>query len=77
LAGSIRAVLPLAFLSPDALFAGAGGIAAAIAIGGFAGQCLAIAKSRSDEGRRRGTAAGGFAGLVVMIGLILYSIGAR
>jgi hypothetical protein len=31
----------------------------------------------SEEGRRRRTVAGGPAGLIVMIGLILYTFGAR
>jgi hypothetical protein len=65
------------FLSPETLLSGAGGFAAAIAIGGFLGQGLAIVRTVSDEERRRETAVGGFAGLVTMIGLILFSIGGR
>jgi F0F1-type ATP synthase membrane subunit c/vacuolar-type H+-ATPase subunit K len=78
LAGSIRAVLPAAFLiSPESLFAGAGGIAAAIAIGAFAGQALSVIASAPERQRHRQTALAGLIGLVVMIGLILLSAGGR
>jgi hypothetical protein len=77
LAGSIQRVLPVAFLSPDGLLTGAGGFAAAIAIGAFFGQARAVLGSASDEDRRRNTAAGGLAGLMVMIGLILFSMAER
>jgi hypothetical protein len=73
LAGSIRAVLPAVLISPTNLFAGAGGIAAAIAIGGFVGQTLAIVRTVSETRRRKETAFGGFAALITVIGLILYS----
>jgi hypothetical protein len=74
LAGSIRAVLPVAFYSPTELFLGAGGFAAAIAIGAFFGQVIAVLTSDSDEGRRRRTAEAGLGGLIVLIGLILASM---
>jgi hypothetical protein len=73
LAGSIQRVLPVAFLSPNGLLTGAGGLAAAIAIGAFFGQARAVFASSTEEDRRRSTAAGGLAGLAVIIGLILYS----
>jgi membrane associated rhomboid family serine protease len=74
LAGSIQRVLPVAYLlSTQDLFSGAGGIAASIAIAGFLGQALAVARSSPDEQRRRLTAVLGVAGLGVMIGLILLS----
>jgi hypothetical protein len=77
LTGSIGEVQPTAILTPDHLFTGAGGLAAAIAIGGFLCQAWAVVKSASDSQRRRHTAIGGLAGLTVMIGLILYSISGR
>jgi hypothetical protein len=71
-------VLPVAFLlTPEDLFSGAGGIAAAIAIGAFAGQALAVVFSLPEHQRHRKTALGGLAGLLVMIGLILLSAKAR
>jgi hypothetical protein len=70
-------VLPVAFFSPTELFLGAGGFAAAIAIGAFFGQVLAVLTSGSDEGRRRRTTEGGLGGLAVLIGLILVSMSAR
>lgn len=75
MAGSIPQVLPAVLISPTNLFAAAGGIAAAIAIGGFAGQAIAIVRSVSEARRRAETAIGGFAALIVIIGLILYSKG--
>lgn len=66
-------MLPAVLISPTNLFAAAGGIAAAIAIGGFAGQAIAILRSASEAGRHRVTAIGGLAGLIAIIGLILYS----
>jgi hypothetical protein len=77
LAGSIRAVLPVAFLTPQELLSGAGGFAAAIAVGAFLGQVQAIASSASEEERRKATALGGLAGLLAIIGLILFSISWR
>jgi hypothetical protein len=74
LAGSIPRVLPVAFLiSPEALFSGAGGIAAAIAIGAFIGQVFAAAAAATDEGRREAIGTGGLIGLLAMIGLLLLS----
>jgi hypothetical protein len=70
-------VLPVAFLTPEFLFSATGGLAPAIAIGGFLGQGLAIARSASDSARRRETAMGGVGGLIVFIGLILFSAGGR
>jgi hypothetical protein len=71
-------VLPVAFLfTREDLFSGAGGLAAAIAIGAFVGQALAIARSKPEARRRRETAASGLAGLIVMIGLILLSASGR
>lgn len=73
-AGSIRAVLPVALLLTSAgLLAVTGGLAAAIAVGAFFGQVLAIAKRSSDEGRRGRTALGGVAGALILIGLLLVS----
>jgi hypothetical protein len=77
LTGSIPRVLPVAFLSPAGLLTGAGGFAAAIAIGAFLGQASAVLKSTSEDDRRRITAEGGLAGLIVMIGLILVSLSGR
>jgi hypothetical protein len=73
LAGSIRGVLPVAFISSQDLTATAGGLAAAIAIGAFIGQVFAIAVAASAEGRREAIATGGLIGLLAMIGLILFS----
>ena len=70
-------MLPVAFYSPTELFLGAGGLAAAIAIGAFFGQVAAVLAFDSDERRRRRTAEGGLGGLIVMIGLILASMGTR
>ncbi|HKZ14816.1 MAG TPA: hypothetical protein VJL81_13320 [Solirubrobacterales bacterium] len=66
-------MLPAMLISPTNLFAAAGGIAAAIAIGGFAGQAIAILRSVSEARRRAETAVGGLAALIAIIGLILYS----
>jgi hypothetical protein len=67
-------VLPAALLfSSQDLFSGSGGIAAAIAIGAFLGQAVAVASALRDERRREFIAAGGFIGLLTMIGLILLS----
>jgi hypothetical protein len=75
LAGSIGQVLPAAFLiSPDHLFAGAGGFAAAIAVGAFLGQAWAVASSMTTDERRDVIAVGGLIGLLIMIGLILLSV---
>jgi ABC-type arginine transport system permease subunit len=73
LTGSIRAVLPVAFLSVQDLTSTAGGLAAAIAIGAFIGQVFAVAAAATDEGRREAIATGGLIGLLAMIGLILLS----
>ena len=68
-------MLPVAFLfTPQDLFSAAGGLAAAIAVGAFIGQVRAIADGSSDEDRRRRTAVGGLAGVIVLIGLFLVSI---
>jgi hypothetical protein len=75
LAGSIGQVLPVAFLiSPDHLFSGAGGFAAAIAVGAFLGQVWAVASSMTTDERRDVIAMGGLIGLLTMIGLILLSV---
>jgi hypothetical protein len=75
LAGSIRKVLSAAFLiRPDHLFSGAGGFAAAIAVGAFLGQVWAVATAMTDEDRREAIAVGGLIGIVSMIGLILLSV---
>jgi hypothetical protein len=75
--GSIPRVLPVAFYSPTELFLGAGGFAAAIAIGAFFGQVISVLKSDSDERRTRRIAEVGLAGLIVITGLILVSMIAR
>jgi hypothetical protein len=67
-------VLPVAFLAPVEVFTGAGGLAAAIAVGGFFGQVISIALSVPDQERRELTAMGGCLGLLAMIGLILLSV---
>jgi hypothetical protein len=77
LTGSIHRVLSVAFLTPQELLSGAGGFAAAIAVGAFFGQIQAIASSASDEDRRKATALGGLGGLLAIIGLILFSISSR
>ena len=75
MAGSIDQVLPVAFLiSPDHLFSGAGGFAAAIAVGAFLGQVWAVASSMTTDERRDIIAVGGLIGLLTMIGLILLSV---
>jgi hypothetical protein len=75
LAGSIDEVPPAAFLiSPDHLFSGAGGFAAAIAVGAFLGQVWAVASSMTTDERRDLIAVGGLIGLLTMIGLILLSV---
>jgi len=75
LAGSIGQVLPAAFLiSPDHLFSGAGGFAAAIAVGAFLGQVRAVATSMTNNERRDVIAVGGLIGLLTMIGFILLSV---
>jgi hypothetical protein len=67
-------VLPVSFLvTREDLFSVAGGLAAAIAIGAFAGQAFSILLSLPDDSRRRRTAFGGLLGLGVMIGLVLFS----
>jgi hypothetical protein len=67
-------VLSAVFLSSrQSLFSGAGGIAAAIAIGAFIGQAIGSFFPSSEIKRRRYTAVGGLIGLVLIIGLILYS----
>ena len=71
-------MLPAAFLfTPDELLSVAGGLAAAIAIGAFFGQVSAEFGGVSEERRRRRTVKGGLAGVGVVIGLILVSIGGR
>jgi hypothetical protein len=68
-------VLPAAFLfTREDLFSGAGGLAAAIAVGAFAGQAVSILLDLPDHARHRQTAFGGLFGFVVMIGLILFSL---
>ena len=74
MAGSIHRVLPGAFLiSPDHLFSGAGGFAAAIAVGAFIGQARSGFQFATEEERRRDIAVGGFLGLALLIALILFS----
>jgi hypothetical protein len=73
LAGSIPRVLPASFLSPDTATSITGGLAAAIAVGAFIGQALAVVASATDAERREAIALGGFIGLLAMIGLILLS----
>jgi hypothetical protein len=73
LAGSIRKVLPVAFLPVSELTSLAGGLAAAIAVGAFIGQCLTAFGPGSDRKRRRDTAFGGLIGLATIIALFLFS----
>jgi len=65
-------VLPVAFLASE-LTSAVGGIAAAMAIGGFLCQSKPSSISGSAEERRRDTALGGLIGMAAMIGLILLS----
>jgi len=74
LAGSIRKVLPVAFISLGDLTSATGGLAAAIAVGAFIGQTLTAFGSGNDKRRRRDTAVGGLFGLAVMSAFILLSI---
>jgi hypothetical protein len=71
--GSIGAVLPAFVFTPENLISGAGGFAAAIAIGAFIGQAFGTVRPASDLERRRQIAIGGFIALMAMIGLILLS----
>jgi hypothetical protein len=73
LAGSIRKVLPVLLITPGDLFSGAGGFAAAIAIGAFIGQALDTLRPVSELRRRRFTAVGGFIGFLAFFGLIFLS----
>ncbi len=73
MAGSIERVLPVAFIPIQELTSVVGGVSAAIAIGGFLGQTLAVVVSMSDRPRREVIAAGGVTGLLLMIGFILLS----
>ena len=65
-------MLPVAFLASE-LTSAVGGIAAAMAIGGFLCQSKPSSISGSAEERRRDTALGGLIGMAAMIGLILLS----
>ena len=67
-------MLPAAFIPFQDLSSGAGGLAAAVAIGAFIGQVLSVAIAAPDEGRRELIAVGGLTGLLAMIGLILCSV---
>jgi hypothetical protein len=69
-------VLPVAYLTSEVI-SGAGGLAAAMALGVFAGQILPSSISGSEARRRRNTAAGGLIAIGVMIGLFLLSNSAR
>jgi hypothetical protein len=73
LAGSIQEVLPVAFIPIQELTSAVGGVAAAIAIGAFLGQTLAVVVSMDDRQRREVIAVGGVTGLLLMIGFILLS----
>jgi hypothetical protein len=67
-------VLPVAYLTTyESLFSGAGGFAAAIAVGAFIGQSLSLFRPTTDRERRRYIAIGGFLGLAALIGLFLFS----
>ena len=74
MAGSIGEVLPALFLfTREEVLSVTGGIAAAIAVGAFGGQAMAVLLSWPDHDRRRQTAVGGLIGLLAIIGLILLS----
>jgi hypothetical protein len=73
LAGSIRKVLPVAFLTFQDVAPLVGGLAAAIAVGAFIGQARSGFWNVSEQERRRDTAIGGFIGLALVIGLFLFS----
>jgi hypothetical protein len=64
-------------ISSTNLLTGAGGFAAAIAIGAFIGQGLDILSPSSELVRRRRTAIGGLFGMTLMIGLLLLSAKGR
>lgn len=67
-------MLPVLFLfTREELLSLTAGIAAAIAVGAFGGQALAVLFSWPDHDRRKQTAAGGLIGLLAIIGLILLS----
>jgi hypothetical protein len=66
-------VLPAALPGLDTLFSGAGGFAAAIAIGAFLGQAATSFVPSPDRKRRNAIAVGGLFGLLTMIGLIFLS----
>ena len=66
-------MLPAVVFTPYNVFTGAGGFAAAIAIGAFLGQAIDTLRPRSDLRRRRFIAVGGLSGFLTMIGLILLS----
>jgi hypothetical protein len=67
-------VLPVLLLfTREEVLSVTGGIAAAIAIGAFGGQAVAVLFSSPDHSRRRQTAVGGLIGLLAIIGLILLS----
>ena len=70
-------MLPVAFVSVQNLTSLTGGLAAAIAVGAFIGQVLSVAMSSTEGARREAIATGGLIGLLVMIGLILYSAKSR
>jgi len=59
--------------TPQDLVSGAGGIAAAIAIGAFIGQAFTGFRPASEQKRRRDIAIGGLTGLALLIGLFLWS----
>ncbi|HEY2478577.1 MAG TPA: hypothetical protein VGI17_07590 [Solirubrobacterales bacterium] len=67
-------MLPVAFLTPEKLLSGAGGLAAAIAIGAFLGQILPSFRPSTEQRRHRDTAVGGLLGLVTMTILIFLSV---
>jgi hypothetical protein len=67
-------VLPAAFIAFQDLTSGAGGLAAAIAVGAFIGQAATGFRASTDRERRRLIAIGGLAGLTAMSGLFLLSI---
>jgi hypothetical protein len=72
LAGSICGVLPALLFSAQDLFSGAGGFAAAVAIGAFIGQARSGFQATTEQERRRDIAIGGFIGMALLIGLILF-----
>jgi hypothetical protein len=71
--GSIQQVLSIALFTARDLLSGTGGFAAAVPIGAFIGQARSGFQATTEQERRRDIAIGGFIGMALLIGLILFS----